>query len=90
MAGEGTTTPTVLAQAIVSEGLRNLTAGANPMATKRGLEIATRAVVDDIRQHAAAVRGHDEIERVTTISPLAMPRSASCSPTPWTNSAARV
>ena len=55
VAGDGTTTATVLAQALVREGLRNVTAGANPMGLKRGIEKATRAAVDSIAEQAVQV-----------------------------------
>src|SRR5512138_1080264 len=61
IAGDGTTTATVLAQAIVNEGLRNVAAGANPMLLKRGIELAAQAVTASIRQNAIEVKGHDDI-----------------------------
>src|SRR5919201_828354 len=66
VAGDGTTTATVLAQAIVTEGLRNLAAGANPMLLKRGIDAGTRAVVGEIKKSATSVKGRDEIEQVAT------------------------
>ncbi|MFZ0427969.1 MAG: chaperonin GroEL [Acidobacteriota bacterium] len=66
-AGDGTTSATVLAQAIVVEGLRNVTAGANPMALKRGIEKAVERAIEDIRKHAKPVKG-DMIAQVGTIS----------------------
>jgi len=66
--GDGTTTATVLAQAIVSEGLKNIAAGANPMVLKRGLEKATEAVVAEIKKQAKPIKGRDEILQVGTIS----------------------
>ena len=68
VAGDGTTTATVLAQAIVSEGLRNVAAGADPMALKRGLDEGLRVVVDELREMASPVEKKDEIEAVATIS----------------------
>jgi chaperonin GroEL len=68
VAGDGTTTATVLAQAMVTEGLRNVAAGANPMQIKRGIELATAAVVKSIRGLARAVEGREEIAQVATIS----------------------
>jgi len=68
VAGDGTTTSTVIAQAIVTEGLRNLAAGANPMLMKRGIDIATAAVVDEIKKQATEIQGHDDIEHIATIS----------------------
>ncbi len=68
VAGDGTTTATVLAQAIVHEGLRNVTAGANPMQIKRGLEMATDAVVAAIKKMATPVEDKHEIANVASIS----------------------
>lgn len=67
-AGDGTTTATVLAQAIVSEGVRNVSAGTNPMALKRGIEKATAAAVEAIKKLSVPVKGKAEIEAVGTIS----------------------
>ena len=68
-AGDGTTTATILAQAIVSEGLKNVTAGANPMDLKRGIDKAVNAVVDYIKQNAEKVDdNYDKIEQVATVS----------------------
>src|SRR5437660_11829196 len=64
VAGDGTTTATVLAQAIVTEGLRNLAAGANPMLLKRGIDAGTRAVVDEIKKLSIPVKGHSDIEHI--------------------------
>src|SRR5512135_1905423 len=68
VAGDGTTTATVLAQSIVHEGLRNVTAGANPMQIKRGLEMATDAVVNAIKKMATPVEDKHEIANVAAIS----------------------
>ncbi len=68
VAGDGTTTATVLAQAIVTEGLRNVAAGADPMALKRGLDQGLRAVVDELRDMAEPVEKKEEIAAVATIS----------------------
>ncbi len=68
VAGDGTTTSTVLAQAIVNEGLRNLAAGANPMLMKRGIDLATQAVVEEIKRLSTPVKGHADIEHIATIS----------------------
>jgi len=68
IAGDGTTTATLLAQAIVREGLKNVAAGANPMALKRGIEAAVDTVVDAIRKAAQPVKGKEDIARVATIS----------------------
>ena len=68
VAGDGTTTATVLAQAIVTEGLRNLAAGANPMLMKRGIDAATQAVVEDIKKGSTPLKGHEDIEHIAAIS----------------------
>ena len=68
VAGDGTTTATVLAQAMVTEGLRNVAAGANPMQIKRGIEMATKVVVEEIRKISRNVEGREEIAQVATIS----------------------
>jgi chaperonin GroEL len=68
VAGDGTTTATVLAQAIVHEGLRNIAAGANPMLLKRGIELATKRVVDHLKSMAKEVRGRNDIAHVASIS----------------------
>jgi len=67
-AGDGTTTATILAQAIYREGLKNVTAGANPMALKRGIEQAVDAVVDYLTSISKEVKGHTEISQVASIS----------------------
>ncbi|MCL5108429.1 MAG: chaperonin GroEL [Chloroflexi bacterium] len=68
VAGDGTTTATVLAQAIVTEGLRNVAAGANPMLIKQGLDQATEKVVAAIRSMATSVNGKEDIAHVAAIS----------------------
>jgi chaperonin GroEL len=68
VAGDGTTTSTVIAQAIVTEGLRNLAAGANPMLMKRGIDTGAQAVVDEIKKQATELKGHDDIEHIATVS----------------------
>jgi chaperonin GroEL len=68
VAGDGTTTATVLAQALVREGLKNVAAGANPIALRRGIEKAVAAVSEDIRKGAKDVNGKEDIARVATIS----------------------
>ncbi|MGH2570041.1 MAG: chaperonin GroEL, partial [bacterium] len=69
VAGDGTTTATVLAQAIVHHGLRNVTAGANPMALKRGIDKAVAAAVEGIQRQAKQIRGSKEmVAQVATIS----------------------
>jgi chaperonin GroEL len=67
-AGDGTTTATVLAQAIVNEGLKNVAAGANPMLLKRGIEKATECVVNEIKAQAIQLRGRDDIAHIASIS----------------------
>src|ERR1041384_709314 len=68
LAGDGTTTATVLAQAIFREGLKNVTAGANPMAIKRGIEKAVQAVVDELKKISVPTSGKKEIAQVGAIS----------------------
>ncbi len=68
-AGDGTTTATILTQAIVTEGLKNVTAGANPLDLKRGIDKAVNAVVDYIKENAEIVNdNYDKIEQVATVS----------------------
>ena len=87
VAGDGTTTATVLAQAMVREGLRNVAAGANPMALKRGIETAVEAVAEQLLCLGQGRRdqGADRCDRRR--SPPPTPRSARSSPRPWTRSA---
>jgi chaperonin GroEL len=68
VAGDGTTTATVLAQAIVREGLKNVAAGANPMGLKRGIERAVELVVENLKTQSKEISGKEEIARVATIS----------------------
>jgi chaperonin GroEL len=68
IAGDGTTTATVLAQAIFREGLRNVTAGANPMALKRGIEAAVEAVVEELKRVSKSTKDKKEIAQVATIA----------------------
>ncbi|HEY7873877.1 MAG TPA: chaperonin GroEL [Actinomycetota bacterium] len=68
VAGDGTTTATVLAQAMVREGLRNVAAGANPIALKRGIEKAVETAVESIRSSSREVEGRDQISQVAAIS----------------------
>ena len=68
IAGDGTTTSTALAHAIVTEGIKNLAAGANPMLVKRGIEAATKAVADKISEQAIELTSKDEIANVASIS----------------------
>ena len=67
-AGDGTTTATVLAQAIFREGMRNVTAGANPMDIKRGIDDAVNAVIPEIQKQAKPTKNKMEISQVGTIS----------------------
>src|ERR1700761_7109457 len=67
-AGDGTTTATLLAQAIVKEGAKSVAAGMNPMDLKRGIDLAVEAVVADLKSHAKKVANNDEIAQIGTIS----------------------
>ena len=67
-AGDGTTTATLLAQALVREGMKNVAAGANPMVVKRGIQSAVNTAVKSIVEHAQKVSGSDDIARVGTVS----------------------
>src|SRR6476619_6886497 len=68
VAGDGTTTATVLAQAIVREGMKNVAAGANPMALKRGIETAVEQVVENLKSQSKNISGREDVARVATIS----------------------
>ena len=68
VAGDGTTTATVLAAAIVREGVKSVAAGMNPMDLKRGIDIAVEAAVESIKSHAKKITGSDEVAQVGTIS----------------------
>src|SRR5258708_4776396 len=68
LAGDGTTTATVLAHAIVKEGAKAVAAGMNPMDLKRGIDLAVEAVVEDLRKNSKKVTSNDEIAQVGTIS----------------------
>src|SRR5512133_3827399 len=68
VAGDGTTTATVLAQAIVHDGLKNVAAGANPMAIKRGIEKTVEAVVENLKSQSKEISGKEDIARVATVS----------------------
>ena len=68
LAGDGTTTATVLAQAIVKEGAKSVAAGMNPMDLKRGIDLAVEAIVADLKSHVKKVTSNDEISQVGTIS----------------------
>jgi len=67
-AGDGTTTATSLAQAIVSQGMKNITAGGNPMAIKRGIDKGVEALVSEIKKISKPIKGRDEITQIATIS----------------------
>ena len=67
-AGDGTTTATVLAYSIFKEGLRNITAGANPIEVKRGMDKATNAIIDELKKMSKTIKGKKEIAQVATIS----------------------
>src|SRR5437899_10969314 len=68
VAGDGTTTATLLAQTMINEGFRNVTAGANPMQLKSGIERAVEAVVDEIKRVSVPVKGHEDVAHVAAIS----------------------
>lgn len=68
VAGDGTTTATVLAQAIVLEGLKNVAAGANPMLLKKGIDKAVEVAVEEIKKRSIAVEGHEDIAHVAAIA----------------------
>src|SRR5690554_6828326 len=68
LAGDGTTTATVLAQAIYREGLKNVTAGANPMSLKRGIDKAVEKVIEELKKVSTPTKGKKEIAQVGTIS----------------------
>src|SRR5437868_10096072 len=68
VAGDGTTTATILAQTMIHEGFRNLAAGANPMQLKIGIEKAVAAVVDEIKRLAIPIKGHEDVAQVAAIS----------------------
>src|SRR5438876_1527721 len=68
VAGDGTTTATILAQTMISEGFRNVTAGANPMQLKIGIEKAVEAVVEEIKKLSVPVKGHEDVAHVAAIS----------------------
>ena len=68
VAGDGTTTATLLAQTMISEGFRNVTAGANPMLLKQGIEKAVQTVVDEIKKISHPVKGHEDVAHIAAIS----------------------
>ncbi len=67
-AGDGTTTATVLTQAIYTHGIKNVASGANPMELKKGIDKAVTAVIENLRQQSKKLKGSDEIAQVATIS----------------------
>ena len=81
-AGDGTTTATVLAQAIVKEGAKSVAAGANPMDLKRGIDLAVAAVVAELKKNAKKVTSNERSPRSAPSLPTATPRSAPRSPRP--------
>ena len=68
VAGDGTTTATILAQAMIHEGMRNVAAGANPMVLKKGIELATKALVEEIKKNSKKVESQESIAQVAAIS----------------------
>jgi chaperonin GroEL len=68
VAGDGTTTATILAQTMINEGFRNVTAGANPMQLKIGIEKAVEAVVEEVKKLSVPVKGHEDVAHVAAIS----------------------
>lgn len=68
VAGDGTTTATVLAQAMIKEGLKNVTAGANPMFIRQGMKLAVDKAVEEIQKNSIAIRGKEDIARVAAVS----------------------
>src|SRR6187551_310820 len=68
IAGDGTTTATVLAQAIITEGLKNVAAGANPMDLKRGIDKAVTAIVENLKKQSKKIKDSSEVAQVATIS----------------------
>src|SRR5882762_9336395 len=68
VAGDGTTTATLLAQAIVREGLKNVSAGANPMGLKRGIEVAVEQIVENLKSQSVEISGKEDISRVAAVS----------------------
>jgi chaperonin GroEL len=82
VAGDGTTTATILAHAMVREGVKAVAAGMNPMDLKRGIDLAVDAVVKDIQKRSKKVSTNDEIAQVGTISANGIPKSVRCWPRP--------
>ncbi len=89
LAGDGTTTATVLAQAIVREGARSVAAGSNPMDLKRGIDLAVTAVVDSLKTHSRPVANNSEIAQVGTISANGDKEIGKMIARPWRRSARR-
>jgi chaperonin GroEL len=85
VAGDGTTTATILAEAIFEEGLKNITAGANAMQVKRGIDMAVEAIVEELARMSTPVESSKQIE--PRARPTRTSRSARNSPRPWTASA---
>jgi chaperonin GroEL len=86
-AGDGTTTATLLAHAIVREGAKSVAAGSNPMDLKRGIDLAVAAVVNELKAKAKKVTSNEEIAQVAPSRPMATRRSAASSPKPCRRSA---
>lgn len=82
VAGDGTTTATVLAQAMVKEGLKAVAAGAKPLQVKKGIDKAVSALVEKIKEHATKIEGKQAIAQVATILPTTS-SSVRCSPKRW-------
>ena len=76
VAGDGTTTATVLAQAIYNEGLKNVTAGSNPMELKKGIDLAVKAVVENLAKISRPVKGKTKSHRSAPFPPTTIPPSA--------------
>ena len=89
VAGDGTTTATVLAQAIVKEGSKAVAAGMNPMDLKRGVDLAVESVVEHLKTNSKKVTSNQEIARSEPFPPTATARSATFSPRPCRRSATR-
>jgi len=86
IAGDGTTTATILAQVIVQEGIKNVAAGADPMAIKRGIDKSVAAVVAELSKNSNSIEGRDQMAQVASVPPITK-RSATCWPKCWTGSA---
>ena len=89
IAGDGTTTATVLAAAIVKEGSKAVAAGMNPMDLKRGVDLAVEAIVKDLEKNSKKVASNEEIAQVGLFRPMAIARSATSSPRPCKRSATK-